>query len=117
MASAGEKLLAAEMLGALTVTWIAKVAQNAGSSSGTGWTASAPQPHQMLGQVFLYAGLAFVAMFGEQPARLAAGVGGLVLLVILIKGAGNVFGATLGAAGAPIAGPALKGQPKGVFVA
>jgi hypothetical protein len=90
MSSPGEKLLGGELLAGLALTGIARM-WAAGKTGNIGL--APPPPHEFLGLAFLYGGLALVAMFGPEPARLAAGVGGLVLLVILLKAAGQVFSA------------------------
>jgi hypothetical protein len=106
MSSGGEKLLAGEMLAGLVVEWIAD-ARKAGDSL------VAPPPHQILGVVFLYSGLALVALFGPQPARLAAGVGAMVALVIFLKGAGALFGAAGVSLPADTTPAFRKGHPTG----
>jgi hypothetical protein len=118
VSSPGEKILAGEMLAGLTLTAVAhvwKAGQAGAKTDGAKVDPSLPAPHQVLGITFLYAGLAAVAMFGPQPARLAAGVGGLVLLAIFLKTATSVFGA-LGVTIPTDASPALSTPGTGVAV-
>jgi len=113
VSSPGEKVLAAELVASLTMIWVADVWS---STKAQSTVPSIPKPQQLLGTVFLYSALALVAMFGPQPARLAAGVGGLAALVVLLKSAGAVFAAT-GAGPQNIAGVAGNPNPQGVIPA
>jgi hypothetical protein len=112
MPSGGEKVLAAELIAGMTVIWVADVWSSTRSQSQL---PSIPKPQQLAGVAMLYAALALVAMFGPQPARLAAGVGGLALLVIVAKASGAFF-AALGGPQA-VAGVAGNPNPKGVIPA
>lgn len=76
----GERILAAEMVAALALTWISDV-----SNRG-----AAPSPTQMMGQIMLYMALALVALLGASAAKLAAGLGGVVLVTIAMKSLGGV---------------------------
>jgi hypothetical protein len=98
MPAPGERVLAAELLAGYTIQWI-----NAASKSGT-----APAAAEGFGLLVGYGALAAVAMLGEQAAKLAAGLGGLILLAIVAKAGGSALsavapGATPGAA-APAGG-------------
>lgn len=109
-ATGGERVLTAELLVAVAVAWIGDVSKNK----------AAPTPSQMLGIVILYGVLSVVAMFGPQAARLAAGLGALVILTLLLKGGPQALTAVVGAAagkasraGSPAAAPATAPLPGG----
>jgi hypothetical protein len=88
MAAPGERILAAEMLAALTLGWIGHAVTKAGN----------PSPSDLMGVVLAYAALAGVAMFGPGPAKIAAGLGALVLLTITVRqGPAVIEGATTAA--------------------
>lgn len=86
----GEKILAAEMITCLALSWIAKVYNSRGDVSSHPLDA-APKPQQFLPQIGAFSALALLAMFGEGPERIAAGLGGLVTLIIVLKSAGYLF--------------------------
>jgi hypothetical protein len=88
MAAPGERILAAEMLAALAIGWIGHAVTKAGT----------PSPSDLMGVVLAYAALAGVAMFGPAPAKVAAGIGALVLLTITVReGPSAIQGVTAGA--------------------
>ena len=95
MPSAGERLLAAEMIGCVTVSWISQVWGNKdalkSSSAQQLMSGAAPKPQVFLPIIGAYSALGLVAMFGDQAARLAGGLGGLVALVVILKAAGTLF--------------------------
>jgi hypothetical protein len=113
MGSGGEKVLAAELILSVTVIWVAEVWS---STKAQSTVPAIPKPQQLAGTALLFAGLALVAMFGPQSARLAAGVGGLSTLVVVLKGAGAVAAAT-GAGPQNVAGVAGNPNPEGVIPA
>lgn len=86
----GEKILAAEMIASLVLSWVAVVYRSRGKVSANPIN-SAPKPQQFLPQIGAFSALALLALFGGQAERLAAGIGGLVTLVIVLKAAGIVF--------------------------
>lgn len=86
----GEKLLAAEMITCLVLSWAAVVYRNRGNVSADP-LAAAPKPQQFLPQVGAFSALALLALFGDNAEKLAAGLGGLVTLVIVLKAAGILF--------------------------
>jgi hypothetical protein len=89
MAAPGERILAAEMLAALTIGWIGHAVTKAGN----------PSPSDLMGVVLAYAALAGVAMFGPQPAKVAAGLGALVLLTIAVREGPNALSGVTAASG------------------
>lgn len=91
MPSPHEKVLAGEMLIALTI----KLVSNAWRGSS-----GAPVPEQINGVVIVYALLALVALTGDGPARFAGALGGLVLLSIAVQRIGDLFSAAAGPAAA-----------------
>ena len=90
-ANPGERVLAAEMVTCLVLSWVAKVYANRGAIASSNPLKAAPKPQQFLGQIGAFAALSMLAMFGDNAERLAAGVGGLVTLVIVLKAAGILF--------------------------
>jgi hypothetical protein len=91
-ANPGERILAAEMVTTLVLTWIATVYRNSKNPAVTANPLdAAPKPQQFLAQIGAFGALSLLAMFGPQPERLAAGLGGLVTLVIVLKASGILF--------------------------
>ena len=90
MPNPGEKLLAGEMIGCLAVSYIAEVWANRGKL-GSDPLNAAPKPQVFLPIIGAYSALGLVALFGQQPARLAGGIGALVALVVILKAAGVLF--------------------------
>jgi hypothetical protein len=86
-ASPGEKVLGTELLVSFTAEWLIFVAIKG----------EAPSPRQVLATPIAFAMLALVAAVGgPNVARVAAGIGGIVALVIVLK----AFGTTPGGEGA-----------------
>lgn len=68
------RVLVAEMVMVLAIVTVADIAEG-----------NAPEPSQYVAPFVVYLALAFLAEFGDDAARLAAGMGGLVLLALLVN--------------------------------
>lgn len=90
MPAPGERLLAAEMIGCLALSWAAEVYGNRANLAADPLDA-APKPQTFLPIIGAYSALGLLALFGPQPARLAAGIGGLVAMVVILKAAAVLF--------------------------
>ena len=86
----GEKILAAELVATMAFAWVAEIFRNR-QTVGSDPLGAAPKPQVFLPQIGAYAALGLVALFGPEPARFAAGLGGLVALVVILKAAGAIF--------------------------
>ena len=83
MSNPGERVLAAEALLAVSAGWIGSAAKKK----------AAPTVQEELAVILAFGLLSAVALFGDGPARIAAGIGGLVVLVELVKIGGTTLGA------------------------
>lgn len=86
-----ERILAAELIATFVLEYAAKLYANRQNVGADPLGNLGVTPQQFLPLVGAYSLLGLVAMFGDQPARLAAGIGGLVALVVVLKAAGIIF--------------------------
>lgn len=109
----GEKLLAGELIACYALSYIAEIYRNR-DAIGADPLGAVPRPQVFLPIFGAFSALGLVALFGPGPARIAAGVGGLVTLVIVLKSAGILFQTSTTGAVTPVAPFAPPQQSQGV---
>jgi hypothetical protein len=118
----GERVLAAEMIACLGIEYVAYVWKHRKDLNLNPLNLHAepwPRPQLLLAPIFAFSALALAAMFGADAAKVAAGLGGLVTLVIVLKASTILFPTPSLAASVsapPFASPPAQPTAQGIVV-
>jgi hypothetical protein len=78
MSSHGEKVLVVEIVASQVIITVRELSKG-----------QAPKPSQYIASLIVFGTLGGIAIFGDDWAKFAAGLGGLVLLSTIVEGAGG----------------------------